>query len=891
MGLKHFPRATYRLQLNSEFGFAETIACLDYFNGLGISHLYLSPFLQATVGSTHGYDVVDHSLINVEIGGREGFDKLCEKLAEKKMGIILDIVPNHMAISGPENPWWWDVLENGPASQYSRYFDVDWHMDSEHNSNLILLPILGDHYGIVLEKGELKVKYHAGLFTLNYHEHVFPIAPRSISIVLERAYEKSGTREFGFLACALQQLPHASSQDFERIQRRQRDKAVLYDLLVDLCVNYPAVSAVIDEAVDEINNDFDLLDVLIGRQSYKLAYWKLSKYQVGYRRFFNINSLVGLRMEDVHAFNDSHRLVINLEKEGKIDGFRVDHPDGLYDPTNYFGRLRRACPDAHILAEKILEPGEALNPDWQISGTTGYDFLNLVNGVFVDAEGFKKLVGYWREISGDCSEFKELVYQKKKKIITDLLGSEISRLASDLVEICENHRRYRDFASLQLYAAVGEVAANMSVYRTYTQPETGKLVEKDRLQIINAISSAKANLPELGDYIFDFIAEILLLNLRGEREDRFVMRFQQFTGPVMAKSIEDTVFYIYNPLTSLNEVGGNPGNPFVSVSQFHQWCEFMAKNWPLTMLAGSTHDTKRSEDVRARLNYLSMIPRKWFNAVKRWLKINVKYKTDSFPDANTEYFFYQTLVGTWPIAKERIVGYMQKAVREAKVFTNWTDPNEVFENSLITFIDGAFADTEFINSLEAFVKALVIPGHLISLSQLTLRLTAPGFPDIYQGTESWDNSLADPDNRRPVDFSQKMKLLKKLENKDCGEIMHFLEEGLPKLFIIKSILELRRQVPSFNQPDSYKPINALGECSEDLIAFMRGNDVLVIVPCIKLNPRLCGSGDRIIIPEGQWCDIFSRSIFNAGSAKVKDLLKNFPVAVLVKVKEKEVDWA
>lgn len=884
MSSKKKIRATYRLQLHSKFGFAEAIESVDYLSCLGISHLYLSPFLQAVAGSTHGYDVVDHGLINLELGGQTLFDQLCQRLDEKGIGIILDIVPNHMAISGPENPWWWDVLENGPASQYSRYFDVDWHIESEHRSNLILLTVLGDHYGIILENGELQLQHENGKFTLHYYERVFPVAPRSIPIILELAYQKSGIKEIGYFANAMQSLPHANSRDVEKIQRRQRDKAVLDNLLAELCNSNQFANNMINDAVSEINADCDQLDKLIGRQNYKLACWKLSKYQVGYRRFFDINSMVGLRMEDEQAFDDSHSLVINLENTGKIDGFRVDHPDGLNDPTAYFARLRKACPEAMILAEKILEPGEILNPDWQISGTTGYDFLNLVNGLFIDKDGFNCLQQYWQEIYGENIDYDNLVYRKKKKVIHNLLSSEISRMVSDLTQICENHRRYRDFGSQQLFKALAEIAANFVVYRTYIQPETGQINEIDQNLIRSAIARARNKQPELGDYIFDFLAALLLLKLRGEKEDRFVRRFQQFTGPVMAKSIEDTVFYIYNPLSSANEVGGNPGQPFVSVKQFHYWCGYMAKNWPLTMLASSTHDTKRSEDVRARLNLLSEIPHKWFSAVKSWLKMNSKYKLDGSPDRNTEYLLYQTLVGTWPISRERIAKYIEKAVREAKVYSSWSDPNLEFEKCLLSYIDRIFADTDFINSLTKFVKSLVVPGYLNSLAQLTLKLTAPGFPDIYQGTKNWNNSLVDPDNRRPVDMQKNAALLNQLAGKNCREILYDLESGLPKVFIIKTILEMRRDFPVFDEPDSYNPVDVLGSGSDQTVAFMRGSEVMVIVPRCQLKFKNRGNGSRIIVPEGEWCDLFSRKIIKSGSRKIKDLLKDFPVAILIRNK-------
>ncbi|PKL45419.1 MAG: malto-oligosyltrehalose synthase [Candidatus Riflebacteria bacterium HGW-Riflebacteria-1] len=887
MVMKFFPRATYRLQMHSRFNFAMLGEHIEYLHRLGISHLYLSPCLQAVPGSMHGYDVVDHSHINTELGGNYGFDRIAKMLSEKNMSIILDIVPNHMAVRCPENPWWWDVLENGPSSQFARCFDVDWHTESDHFSNLILLPVLGDHYGIALEAGELKVEHEKGKFTLHYFDNVFPMAPRSLQMILELAYQNSGIDELGYLAGALHVLPHASSRDIERIRRRQRDKAVIYEMLNTMCKEVAGFDKAITAAVVEINQNHDKLDELIGHQNYKLAYWKLSKYQVGYRRFFNINSLVGLCMEEDQAFCDTHRLVFELEKIGKVDGFRVDHPDGLFEPTSYFNRLRKACPEAIIVAEKILEQNEPLNAEWPVSGTTGYDFLNLVNGLFIDKTGYEKLLQVWHEFIGEQPDYQELVYRSKKQTIKNLLGSEAARLAADLAQICENHRRYRDFAQQQLYGALVEVAAGLDVYRTYIQPESGKITKNDQVVIGEAIARAKIRQPQLGSYIFDFIAELLLLKLQGEKESLFVRRFQQFTGPVMAKSLEDTVFYIFNPLVSLNEVGGNPDAPVVTVKSFHKWCLHISKNWPLTMLTSSTHDTKRSEDVRARLNLLSEIPDSWAVIAKKWQRMNAGFRSAGAPDANTEYLLYQTLVGTWPVEKERIAQYMEKAVREAKTHSSWAEPDQKFEAALLGFIDKLYSSPEFIKSLEDFVDDLIEPGQINSLLQLTIKLTAPGFPDIYQGSEIWNNSLTDPDNRRPVDFAQNFELLKKLENKNFRDVMHEPHQGSAKLFIIKALLALRAKVPAFNEPDSYRAVDVMGTHSDDLLAYMRGSSVIVLVPRLSLTRKDRWDGTRIILPQGRWQNIFTGQQLAAGSNKVKDLLKDFPAAVIVDMQQIE----
>ncbi len=883
MHLKDYPRATYRLQLNANFNFSDVDNLIDYFASLGISHLYLSPCLQATTGSTHGYDVVNHNLINAELGKKVDLALLSQRLKDRGMGIILDIVPNHMAIRGPENPWWWDVLENGQASRYSRYFDVDWHSDSEDRSNLILLPILGNHYGIVLENGELKIKHQNGRFTLNYYENVFPIAPRSLSIILDLAWQESEINELGYLAGAFEQLPHASSGEVEKIQRRHRDKAVLEQFLQSLCQNL-RITRILDEAVTKINENFDLLDQLIGRQNYKLAFWKLSKYQIGYRRFFNINSLVGLRMEEEQVFKDSHRLIIDLANSRQIDGFRIDHPDGLYDPTSYFYRLRRECPESLIYAEKILEKNEELPSEWPISGTTGYDFLNLANGLFIDPEGQQRLKIHWENFTNRQIDYAELVYESKKKIIRDLLGSDINRLATDLTSICENHRRYRDFAGPQLFHALVDVAAGMSVYRTYIQPETGKLSEDEEKVIDTAIDFARKHNQDQDSYIFDFIKDILTLKLAGRQENEFIRRFQQFTGPVMAKSLEDTVFFIFNPLTCANEVGGNPNQPSTSPREFYSWCERISRRWPLTMLAGSTHDSKRSEDIRARIDLLSEIPEEWEQATNEWQAINKKNRCGKTHDANCEYLIYQTLFGCWPISLERLSAFIQKALREAKEQTCWFSPNEEFELGMQNFIRKILADDDFIYSFEKFLQPLIIPGRINSIAQLTLRLTAPGIPDIYQGNEVWNAALTDPDNRRPVDFAALQEILKTITKAKAKDLFHRIGEdiGQAKLFVSQKILDLRKTTNVFHEPDSFKSIEVNGKFAGHIIAYMRGENVAVVVPRLFMKVQNKWESTRISIPAGNWHDIFTGARVKPGKNKIKDILKDFPVAVLIR---------
>lgn len=874
-------RATYRVQLRPEFGFTAAAARVDYLDKLGISHLYCSPYLQAAPGSTHGYDVVNPNQLNDELGGESAHHRLCQTLASHNMSQVLDIVPNHMAITGPENPWWWDVLENGPSSQYAAYFDVEWDPPEARHSNLVMLPVLGDHYGRVLESGELVLHHQEGEFTLHYHEHTFPLAPRSVAPLLEKAARKCRSEDLGFIASALWHLPEATATDRKSIQQRHRDKEVLRKQLVRLCEENTKIVAVIDAIVDDINAHPDALDELVGMQNYRIALWRMAEHELGYRRFFNINTLVGLNVDDKQVFDDSHNQIKKLVRKGVIDGLRIDHPDGLYDPESYFHRLRQTCPDTWIVAEKILEHDEQLRSSWPIAGTTGYDFMNLVNGLFVAPWGEKPLTGLWQEKSGEDISYEEMVYRKKYVVMERILGSDVNRLTSLLLDVCENHRRHRDYARYQLYQAILEVAANFPVYRTYIHADTGRISATDTQQVETALERAKDRRPDLGHEVFEFIGDILLLRLRGESESAFVMRFQQFTAPVMAKGVEDTTFYNYNRLISLNEVGGNPAKWGVAIDEFHQRCVERQQTWPQTMLSTSTHDTKRSEDVRARINLLSEIPEAWRDTVWYWSELNDKHKTNGFPDGNMEYFLYQTLVGAWPIETGRVVAYMEKAVREAKTFTFWTNPYPEYEAALKNFVEAILSDPEFQQALDAFIQPLIEPGRINALAQTLLKLTAPGVPDIYQGTELWDNSLVDPDNRRPVDFDRRRTLLDELDSLSPDAILQRMDEGLPKLSVIRETLALRRRHPeAFGADGTYVPLPATGAKADHVLAFGRGERVIVAAPRFLMS--LDEWEDTALdLPAGGWKQIFTGEQIKGGEAvPVWKLFERCPVCVL-----------
>ena len=873
-------RATYRVQLHAGFGFADAAAVAHYLADLGISHLYCSPYLQAALGSTHGYDVVNPHQVNKELGGPEAHAQLCATLKENGLGQVLDIVPNHMAIAGRENPWWWDVLENGPSSRYAGYFDIEWDSPEAKLRNTVLLPVLGDHYGRVLEASELQLEREEGSFVIHYHDQVFPVSPRSLNDLLATAAERCQSDDLACIADGLGQLPMSTATDWVAVRRRHRNKEVLRGQLARLCREQPKVVAALDQVVAAVNSDPDQLDVLLERQNYRLAFWRTAAQDLGYRRFFDINTLVGLRAEDETVFAETHALILEWFRKGLLDGVRVDHPDGLLDPQAYFQRLYEACPQAWILAEKILEPGERLPKSWPIAGTTGYDFIYRVTNLFVDPAGEGPLTKFYAEFTDEPSDFAIVVREKKGMAMRELLGSDVNRLTALFAQICERHRRHRDYTRDELQHVLREVISSLPVYRTYVRAKAGQVSEDDIRTITDAVESARKTRLDLDKDLFDFFRDILLLRVRGDLETELVMGFQQLTGPVMAKGVEDTAFYCFNRLVSLNEVGGDPGRFGLSPDDFHKACAETQAEWPRSMLASSTHDTKRSEDVRARLHLLSEIPDRWREAVQRWTMLNKRYRRDGLPDRNAEYLLYQTLVGAWPIETERAIAYMEKASREAKVHTSWTQPNPDYDDALRQFIEGTLNDQEFKVDLETFVKPLIEPGRVNSLAQTLIKLTAPGVPDFYQGTELWDLSLVDPDNRRPVDYALRRRLLSELEGMRVEEIWSRIDEGLPKLWIISQTLELRRSRKLLGPESSYHPLVARGEKSAHVVAFTRGERAITIVP--RLVIKLGGTwADTVLgLPEGSWYNAFTNETLSGDEIAVAKLLKRFPVALL-----------
>ncbi len=882
------PGATYRLQLHAKFTFEDAGGVCGYLKDLGITHVYCSPYLQAAKGSMHGYDVVNHNRVNGELGGEEGLRGFNGKLRAVGLGQVLDIVPNHMAIGTRANILWWDVLENGPSSEYAEFFDVDWDPPESKLRNTVLIPILGDQYGRVLEAGELKLEREGGKFVIRYHEHAYPAAPASVAGLVAAAAERCGSDDLLFLADSLTRLPRPTRTDAASKERRHRDKEVIARYLEELCASRPEVAEAIARELERVNGDFDsadfdALDAIITNQNYRLAYWKTAGRDLGYRRFFDVNSLVGLRMQDERVFREAHRLVLEWVREGDLDGLRVDHPDGLRDPQTYFERLRAAAPTAWIVAEKILERGERLRASWPVAGTTGYDFLARAGGLFVDSTAERTLTEFYTEFTGESGELQEVVRNRKHQVMRESLGSDVNQLTAQFLDVCEGHRRYRDYTRHDIHQALRELSACFPVYRTYVDADRGRVCEEDIRHIDEAVERAKGHRPDLASDLFDFIRSVLTLETRGERECEFAMRFEQFTSPVMAKGVEDTAFYVFNRLVSLNEVGGDPGCFGITARKFHELSKESFEKWPEAMLATSTHDTKRSEDVRARISLISEMPDRWTEAVRRWAAHNERHKRGGFPDRNMEYLLYQTLFGAWPIDRERMANYMEKASREAKTHTSWTEPNAVYEEALRNFVGAVYDDAEFMRDAEAFTAPLIWPGRVNSLAQTLLKLTAPGVPDLYQGTELWDLSLVDPDNRRPVDYQLRRRLLGELKKLAPREILDRADEGLPKLWVTARALDLRRQRPeAFGRDGAYEPVCARGARADHVVAFRRGGEAMTVVPRLVL--RLDGDwGDTAIdVGRGRWRNVLSGENFEGGELSLGALLRSFPVALLAR---------
>ena len=876
--MKRVPSSTYRLQLHKAFTFDDAASIADYVRALGVSHVYSSPYLQAAPNSTHGYDVVDHRRVNEELGGPEAHERFCKRLGDVGLGQVLDIVPNHMSL-GEQNRYWWDVLENGHNSRYASFFDIDWNPTEERLRDKVLVPILDDQYGRVLRKGGVKVTRQGSTFQVEAAGQSLPVAPESLAGLLTKAAESARSDTLNFLAASYGRLPSAEVTDRRTILARQRDKVVLQGLLTRLCAEDKVVCEGIDRAVRDLNADVDALDEFLQQQHFRVSYWKTADQQLGYRRFFDVNTLIGLRVEREYVFEETHALILKWLEDGTLDGVRVDHPDGLRDPRQYFQRLRDRAPDAWIIGEKILEPGEWLRSGWPIEGTSGYDFLNTALGILVRPAGLERLEEHYAIFTGDTTPYPVVAHDKKLNVAQEALGSDVNRLASIFVDICESNRDQRDFTRAEIRRAIREVAACFAIYRTYVVPERNEMTEEDLRVIERATECAKQNRQDIDGLMFDFMRDVLTLKVTGRRETEFVYRFQQFTSPVMAKGVEDTAFYCSNRLTAMNEVGGDPDCDGFTLEYFHTYNEATQRTFPQTMTTLSTHDTKRSDDVRARLAVLSEMPDDFNEFAEHWSQRNARYNVHGIVDRGTEWFLYQTLLGAWPIGADRLRGYMEKAMREAKIRTSWVANNVEYENAVRRFVDSLLGDSEFVAEVEGFVGKILLPGRINSLAQTLMKCTAPGVPDLYQGGELWDLSLVDPDNRRPVDYELRRRLLDEMRSMTVDHVMRRMDEGLPKLWVIHHALWLRRERShAFGPKGAYTPLWAQGPQDQRVIAYLRGDDVLTVVPRWS-HSRAAWGGTTLELPGGRWVDYLSGQS-HEGLRQISDLLASFPVALL-----------
>jgi (1->4)-alpha-D-glucan 1-alpha-D-glucosylmutase len=975
------PLSTYRLQFNSSFRFVDGRELVPYLHALGVSTCYSSPLLQARAGSVHGYDITDHNKINPEIGTEEELREMSLALRERGMTLLLDVVPNHMGVGHGSNPWWQDVLRSGRASKFANFFDIDWNPLKAELRNKVLLPILGDQYGEELETGKLKVSDADGQFVVNYYDRVLPLDPHTTPLIFEPlgslgAQDFSGNEqvlnEFRGLLIAFAELPSHDATEADRAIKRQREIPFIMQRFREAVERSSELRALIERALKVLNGNpgdahsFDPLHKLLEAQAYRLAHWKVSAEEINYRRFFDINDLVGLRMEDPQVFAETQKLIRQLLADGTVSGLRIDHPDGLFNPPQYFTRLQMLNAAAHccgevpkgqvaengieadiqtafgqhesiakraplyVVVEKILEPGERLPDDWPVDGTVGYDFGNLVNGLFIDARNRRAFTTMYQRFIGEVLDVDAVIYGSKKLIMHSALASEVNVLGHMLDEISSTDRRARDFTRKVLRDAIRETIACFPVYRTYID-ERGTITDRDRAYINEAIARAKRKNGSMAQQVFDFLRDILLLKrndtgapIYGYRKQLyFTLKFQQLTGPVMAKGLEDTACYVYNRFISVNEVGGSPKGFGIEVDEFHRANKERAEKWRYSMLSTSTHDTKRSEDVRMRLDVLSEMPRTWAAQAIRWRRANRAKKRPmadgrTVPDLNEEYLLYQTLVGAWPLQMEgaaareeftkRIQQYMTKAVHEAKVNLSWVNPDPDYVDRLMTFVQRilqpgtAARPNAFLKSAEEFIRKVAFFGAINSLAQTLIKLTAPGVPDIYQGQELWDFSLVDPDNRRKVDLGLRIRYLDEMDSRGddaeyCAEMLQSWKDGRLKMWVTTRALRLRNELPELFHSTSYVPLEAT-EKERHVVAYARmmgRRGVVTVVP--RFSQTMLNGEERwplgdawgdaeIRLPQEMAGREFRNALtgerFRVGeSVAVREVLGRFPVGLLV----------
>ncbi len=919
--MSDIPTATYRLQFHAGFPFNRACELVPYLAQLRVSHVYASPFFRAAPGSTHGYDVYDHNELNPEVGTRADFEKFSAELKAHGLGLIVDFVPNHMGIEQALNPWWRDVLANGPASPFAPFFDIDWQPLKRELEDKVLLPVLGEQYGRVIENDGFSVEFADGDFLLRYGDLTLPLAPQTTVPLLRRAVEllDAAPAELESIITATDHLPRRTETAPERIAERMRERPIIRERLTRLCEGTPGVADAIRRAVGELHDAgeagrFDRLDALLSAQSYRLSSWRVAGEEINYRRFFDVNTLAAIRMELPEVFEATHRLLFELIEAGHVSGVRIDHIDGLAYPCEYLDRLRERGGDSlYVLVEKILGPDEKLRPDWPVQGTTGYEFANQLVQLLVSAEHAPQIALGYDRFLGVQLEYREIAYRSKKLVMESSMASEVNVLGHLLNRISESHRWYRDFTENALTDAVREVIACFPVYRTYLDPAQ-PAEDSDARIISRALGAARRRNRAMERTVFEFLRDVLMPPkdnahpVDEELRRAFVLKFQQCTGPITAKGVEDTAFYVFNRLVALNEVGGEPAAAGLSTEAFHRRNAARRAEFPHGLLASSTHDTKRSEDVRARLAVLSELPEEWSRAVRRWQTMNRKHRREidgePAPDANEEYLLYQTLTGAWPLDgvhdgnraefTQRIQDYMVKALREAKVNSSWLEPNAAWDNAVREFVASLLAPgarNRFPQSLALFTERIAPLGAVNSLTQTVLKLTCPGVPDFYQGSELWDFSLVDPDNRRPVDYPLRQQRLDSLPHAAPREMLDSWRDGRIKMFAIHRLLMLRRKRPELFASGAYTGISVLGSQAEQVVAFERrcgDAAALVIVPrhtaTLGFPPLGETWADTQLVPPvaaPRWRDIFTGREHTGETLMLAEVFAELPFAVLV----------
>jgi (1->4)-alpha-D-glucan 1-alpha-D-glucosylmutase len=925
------PVSTYRLQFNPSFGFSDAREIVQYLEDLGVTHVYASPIFKARRGSAHGYDIVDPNQINPDLGSNEDFEGFSADLKERGMGWIQDIVPNHMAVAY-ENHMLTDVLENGEKSEFFHFFDITWDHPYQSIKGRLLAPFLGKFYSECLESGEIQLEYNSNGFTVRYYDLRFPMRIESYATILgyrlQALKQIMGRNNPDFIKLlGILYVCRAPEPDYETGERRDQARFVKR-ILWELYTTNGRFKSFVDENIyvfngqDKAADGFNLLHSLLSEQHFRLSFWKVTTEETNYRRFFNINGLISLRVEDEDVFRQTHRLIFNLVAEGRVTGLRIDHIDGLYDPTVYLRRLRAKIRDLYVVVEKILAPEEQIPDSWAVDGTTGYEFINSLNGVYCESAHEREFNRLYASFIQYKPSYPDLLYETKKLIIDKDMSGDVDNLAHLLKRISANDRYGIDITLNGLRRAIVEVLACFPIYRTYMSPDDSR--PQDCAYVIDAVSRARAKRPDLF-YELDFMHRFLCMQFQDlpeqEKKNRieWVMRFQQLSGPLMAKGFEDTTLYVYNRLLSLNEVGGDPSKFGVFINEFHNFNRMRFESRPHSMSASSTHDTKRGEDVRARINVLSEIPHEWEACIKNWNRLNKpkKKKKNGFfaPDRNDEYFLYQTLVGSYPPSeaeRETYVGrlkdYIVKATREAKVHTEWLKPDTAYEEAFISFVESLLSGTEegnpFLKSFLPFQQKIAYYGMLNSLSQVFVKMVSPGAADFYQGSELWDLNLVDPDNRRPVDFRERKRMLAMIRDEEEGTISQLIEnlwlrapDGAIKLFLIYRVLSARKACSQLFERGDYQPLQVRGKLRNHVLAFARrdGNRWAVAVATRFFTPLVMEGqlpfreevwqDTQVALPAecpSAWIDAVDSKVVNADKfLALGEVLRDFHVALLL----------